>query len=318
MCFICGAPDHQKQHCLKFKPRHNTTTQKDTSKEIVLRGKGNNVEISNMAKVSNAGRTKSYVNQNIPHANNLENWVMDSGATCHMTQYKDDFMPGSEKPETKSVEVADGFAVSAPSSGTVIIDVVTDQNDDIKIRIHNVLYVPGLAQRLFSLMSLIEEGHNLTLSNKKGIMFNFGKHVTVTMKLPNNHLFASQAVAERKVIKLRKTERNNKEIGLDLFYKRLGHRSIKTFLSANKDDIWDNTEIKLQNDLVSTSDHYIATIQKRARNTDVEPDTKLKPGKLLCLYLIKSLTKVGLTPDTTYKFYLLAVDGYSRLPKLAG
>ena len=145
-------------------------------------------------------------------------------------------MQGSEKPETKSVEVADGFTVSAPSSGTVIIDVLTDQNDDIKIRIHNVLYVPGLAQRLFSLMSLIKEGHDVTLSNKKGIMFNFGKLVTVTTKLLNYHLFASQAVTQRQVIKQRKTERYKKEIGLDLLYKRLGHRSIKTLLSANKDD----------------------------------------------------------------------------------
>ena len=101
-------------------------------------------------------------------------------------------------------------------------------------------------------------------------------------------------------------------------YKRLGHRSIKTLLSSNKDEIWDDTEIKLQNDLVSTSDHYIATIQKRARNTETTPDTTLQPGRLLCLDLIKSPTKVGLTPDTTYKFYLLVVDGYSRLPQLAG
>ena len=50
----------------------------------------------------------------------------------------------------------------------------------------------------------------------------------------------------------------------------------------------------------------------------LEPDKALKPGQSLCLDLIYSPSKRGLTPETTFKHYILAVDAYSRYPFLQG
>ena len=36
------------------------------------------------------------------------NWILDSGATCHMTPEVSDFIPGSLKDTDKHIEVADG------------------------------------------------------------------------------------------------------------------------------------------------------------------------------------------------------------------
>ena len=54
---------------------------------------------------------------------------MDSGATCHMTPYKIDFIPLLIKPVKKVNEVADGLNVLAEFSGTVIIKTRNDAGD---------------------------------------------------------------------------------------------------------------------------------------------------------------------------------------------
>ena len=48
------------------------------------------------------------------------------------------------------------------------------------------------------------------------------------------------------------------------------------------------------------------------------PDSNLKPRDLLCLNLIKCPSKIGLTPETTFQYFLLAIDGYSWLCKITG
>ena len=43
----------------------------------------------------------------------LTNWILDSGATCHMTPEVTDSIPGSLEDTDKFIEVADGHHVTA-------------------------------------------------------------------------------------------------------------------------------------------------------------------------------------------------------------
>ena len=43
----------------------------------------------------------------------LTNWILDLGATCHMTPEVTDFIPGSLEDTDKFIEVADGHHVTA-------------------------------------------------------------------------------------------------------------------------------------------------------------------------------------------------------------
>ena len=47
----------------------------------------------------------------------LTNWILDSGATCHMTPEVLDFIPGSLEDTDKYIEVADGHHVTAKQKG---------------------------------------------------------------------------------------------------------------------------------------------------------------------------------------------------------
>ena len=45
------------------------------------------------------------------------NWILDSGATCHMTPYVSDFIPRSLGDTDKSIEVVDVYQVIAKQKG---------------------------------------------------------------------------------------------------------------------------------------------------------------------------------------------------------
>ena len=50
----------------------------------------------------------------------LTNWILDSGATCHMTPEVPDFIPGSLKDTDKHIELADGHHVTAKQKRTIM------------------------------------------------------------------------------------------------------------------------------------------------------------------------------------------------------
>ena len=49
----------------------------------------------------------------------LTNWILGSGATCHMTPEVSDFIPGPLEDTDKHIEVADGYHVTAKQKGKV-------------------------------------------------------------------------------------------------------------------------------------------------------------------------------------------------------
>ena len=97
----------------------------------------------------------------------------------------------------------------------------------------------------------------------------------------------------------------------------MGCRNIKTLLSANQAELWKDTTAIISNDIVSENDHHIATIRKHNRNTTRELNPNIKRGDVLCLDIIRNTLTSSLTLSTMYKYFLLAVDVYSRMPKMS-
>ena len=89
----------------------------------------------------------------------LNNWILDSGATCHMTPEVSDFIPGSLEYTYKHIEVADRYRVTAKQKGQVRIKMCDDHGDTFIATLHNVLLAPNLCDRLFSIITLMNSGH---------------------------------------------------------------------------------------------------------------------------------------------------------------
>ena len=93
----------------------------------------------------------------------LANWILDSGATCHMTPEVSDFIPGSLEDTDKHIEVPDGHHVTAKQKGQVRVKMCNNNRDPFIATLHNVLLAPYLCDRLFSIITLMNSGHNCLL-----------------------------------------------------------------------------------------------------------------------------------------------------------
>ena len=79
-----------------------------------------------MERMSNDDVSK---NKDYGDSSQLTNWILDSGATCHMTPEVKDFIPGTLEDTDKNIEVADGHHVTAKQKGSVRIQTFDDNGE---------------------------------------------------------------------------------------------------------------------------------------------------------------------------------------------
>ena len=109
-----------------------------------------------MARMSNDDVSKS---KDYGDSSQLTNWILDSGATCHMTPEVKDFIPGSLEDTDKFIEVTEGNHVTAKQKGSVRIQMFDDNGKTFIATLYNVLLTPDLCDRLFSIVTLMNAGH---------------------------------------------------------------------------------------------------------------------------------------------------------------
>ena len=79
----------------------------------------------------------------------LTNWILDSGATCHMTPEVSDFIPVTLEDTDKYIEVADEHHVTVKQKGQVRIQMCDDKGKTLIATLHIILLAPDLCDRLF-------------------------------------------------------------------------------------------------------------------------------------------------------------------------
>ena len=109
-----------------------------------------------MARMSNDDKREI---KDYGDSSQLTNWILDSGATCHMTPEVTYFIPGSLEDIDKFIEVADGHHVTAKQKVSVRIQIFDDDGRTSFATLYNLLLAPDLCDRLFSIITLMNAGH---------------------------------------------------------------------------------------------------------------------------------------------------------------
>ena len=106
-----------------------------------------------------------------------------------------------------------------------------------------------------------------------------------------------------------------KKIALELLHQILGHRSTRSLLAGDTDNVWEYVELRIDTDPFCNS-CQISSMKKKARsNIPLKPKA---PFKWVFMDIIPSTSPKILTSDTTFSNYLLIVNAYSKIPKLYG
>ena len=105
-----------------------------------------------MARMSDNDECTS---RNFGDSSQQTNWVLDSGATCHMTPEVSYLIPESLEDMDKYIEVADGHHVTAKQKVQVQIQMCNVNGKSFIATLYKVLLEPDLCDRLFSIVTLI-------------------------------------------------------------------------------------------------------------------------------------------------------------------
>ena len=119
-CFRCGSEDHLIVKCPKppkgNEKRRNQLCFNEKGQRACNNGENNNDQklYASMVYMSSNDECPS---GNFGDSSQLTNWILDSGATCHITPEVSDFIPGSLEYTNKHIEVVDGHHFTAEKKG---------------------------------------------------------------------------------------------------------------------------------------------------------------------------------------------------------
>jgi hypothetical protein len=102
----------------------------------------------------------------------LSNWIIDSGATCHICNDENQFKSIITLEKPMDIALGDGYMLKAEKQGTVEITVYSQNDIEGKCILHDVFYAPELSYCLLSVPKATERGAPITFNNIKCCIFN--------------------------------------------------------------------------------------------------------------------------------------------------
>lgn len=139
-CWDCGKVGHMQRQCPNRKQHSNSN---------------NHNRSQHKAKhVADDTESAFAINNDDGENSTSQRWLIDSGATKHMTPYRSLFTDYQEFEKPEKVAIADGKTVNALGVGRVMVSVSANRSVARKSTLYDVLYVPDLSSNLFSVRAV--------------------------------------------------------------------------------------------------------------------------------------------------------------------
>jgi len=221
-CFNCGRVGHRKQDCKS--PKKSPGNSPSTGPlPTPTGGKGLRIGPTEGAKHAIEHSWAATI-ESMPYNSPEELlWVIDSGASRHMTYARGAFKEYSPLSEPILIQTANGAEIQAIGQGTVSLRVPLN-GTITPVALTEVLYAPGLAGSLISVLQLQDKGITVRTTVKKGqpgglLIERQGRAIGVATRL--GKAYTLKGVLQSPENALKATEEDT----TGLWHKRLGHLS---------------------------------------------------------------------------------------------
>lgn len=212
-CFFCKRNNHVKKDCIKYKQWKEK--------------KGFNSNNDYKEKANVIEQSKEFLFNIVTTENN--GWIVDSGATSHVTNDKR-LLEMLNTDMSSKVDMANGSKVCVKGKGTCKFKMINSSGDASDAKLTNVLFAPQITGNMISVSKLTENGFEL---NFKGDY----------CKIVNNNIEIAIADKVNGLYKLRQPnkvyackEEQHKTNCIHFWHKVFGHRdpvAIKEMFSKN-------------------------------------------------------------------------------------
>lgn len=163
-CYKCGKEGHIKRDCPSLKKKTKKKTHK--AKNVTCDDAEDSSESAFVTKEANPTDRPQQVE-----------WLIDSGASKHMTCDKEILQEYQQFSKAQSVKLGDGRVVDALGVGNVNMKMTFKISDVKNVTMYDVLYVPKLSGNLFSVGAAAKKGN--TVHFKKSRCYIRGKDGTL-------------------------------------------------------------------------------------------------------------------------------------------
>ena len=201
-CFNCGLVGHLARNCRKPKK-----------------------ESANKATVVEVEDEFAFAASDGYDDRNILKWIIDSGATQHMTPNRQAFLT-YQPISNRKVFLGDNGMVEAIGMGCIVVEVMV-KGVLRKIRIQDALHVPKLHANLLSVSKLVAQGLRVQFNNQGCILVaRSGEMIVTAPKVGNLYQLefktvngsSTACVAQAAVV----------QDSMELWHKRLGHLNVKS------------------------------------------------------------------------------------------
>lgn len=181
-CQYCNKPGHILSECRKFVADYGPPPSKSSEQ-----GKSNNQDQKDEEK-----QVISLMASTIELTTDDEQiWIIDSGASWHMTGIRSFFDLNTIKKHRIKIEIADGSCLMSEEIGK--IELILGDSKGTKVVLNNVLYVPGLTANLLSVSSMTSMKASITFTPYKCIIKKEEQQIEIQSKRDNHYCLKATA-----------------------------------------------------------------------------------------------------------------------------
>ena len=165
------------------------------------------------------------------------NWIIDSGATCHICHDHNSFVELNTLEKPLDVTLGDGHTLKAVGHGTVIL-ILKSGCLTRKCKLNDVLYVPELTYNLLSVSKAVEKGITVTFNERGCVIKDTNQSlITVATKVGNLYHLLYAKSKDHVYSVAEKLDENGYSSKEDLWHRRYGHLGVKTLQKLARDHL---------------------------------------------------------------------------------
>ena len=163
-------------------------------------------------------------------------WIVDSGATCHICNSKELFTEFRPLSVSQKVTLGDGRTLEAIGTGAVEVKLKQSDGEYRVGRLGEVLHVPTLAYNLLSVAKSTEAGNVINFSETKGEVVNGQGEVVATASKAGSLYYLDCEPLNSQQINSTSHDQANE----DLWHQRFGHLGERNLSKLKKDGLVHN------------------------------------------------------------------------------